>query len=447
MAQLMGPDSLAGRALSLGGARVRPLARSIFNTPAMHAAEIPAANGITNAASLSRMYAACVSEVDGIRLLTPETVAKVSETQTSGPDQVLMLESTFGLGFMTPGIMTPMLGSSSFGHAGRGRLSRLRRRRQRCLVRLRDEPDADEPCGRSAPRRSHRSGEGEPVAARLVFFGVWATKTWPFRQENQPARTALNRSMTFFGLGDELVHELGGGHELVDRTDTLAAREELAVDGRPSVCSSPPRWLTPAWAEASICCGNGSSSSGCSSKCWVHSLRTTRHVLPVYARETTVPSSAVREQRVLVAGHRAGFGCGDESGTDPDAVGAERERGGEPTAVEQAARGDDGHAIADGVDDLGHERHRRNLSGVTARFGALRDDEVAPASTAPMAWRTLPHMLDDEDVVGVAQVDHVARHAESGDEDASAAVDHRLHLRLHLRRERGEQVDAERLRR
>ena len=31
------------------------------------------------------------------------------------------------------------------------------------------------------------------------------------------------------GLGDELVHELGGGTELVDRTDTLAAREELAV--------------------------------------------------------------------------------------------------------------------------------------------------------------------------------------------------------------------------
>lgn len=120
MAQFMGPDSLAGRALSLGGALGASAGEMIFNTPAMHAAEIPAANGITNAASLSRMYAACVSEVDGIRLLTPETVAKVSETQTSGPDQVLMLESTFGLGFMTPGIMTPMLGSSSFGHAGAG---------------------------------------------------------------------------------------------------------------------------------------------------------------------------------------------------------------------------------------------------------------------------------------------------------------------------------------
>ncbi len=120
MSQFMGPDSLAGRALSLGGALGASAGNMVFNTPALHAAEIPAANGITNAMSLSRMYAACVSEVDGTRLLTPETVAKVSETQTSGPDQVLMLESTFGLGFMTSGIMTPMLGSSSFGHAGAG---------------------------------------------------------------------------------------------------------------------------------------------------------------------------------------------------------------------------------------------------------------------------------------------------------------------------------------
>ena len=31
-----------------------------------------------------------------------------------------MLESTFGLGFMTAGLMTPMMGPSSFGHAGAG---------------------------------------------------------------------------------------------------------------------------------------------------------------------------------------------------------------------------------------------------------------------------------------------------------------------------------------
>ncbi|HMK11194.1 MAG TPA: serine hydrolase domain-containing protein [Acidimicrobiales bacterium] len=120
MAQFMGPDSLIGRALLLQGALGALSGDMMFNTRAMHAAEIPAANGITNATSLSRMYAACVSEVDGIRLLTPETVRKVSETLTSGPDQVLMVESTFGLGFMTHSSFTPMMGPSSFGHAGAG---------------------------------------------------------------------------------------------------------------------------------------------------------------------------------------------------------------------------------------------------------------------------------------------------------------------------------------
>ena len=119
MASFMGPDSLGGRALSLGGAFAVE-GEMIFNTRGMHAAQIPAANGITNARSLSRMYAACVSEVDGVRLLTPDTVAKVTETLTSGPDQCLVFESTFGLGFMTHGSFTPMMGPGSFGHAGAG---------------------------------------------------------------------------------------------------------------------------------------------------------------------------------------------------------------------------------------------------------------------------------------------------------------------------------------
>ena len=45
----------------------------------------------------------------------------------------------------------------------------------------------------------------------------------------------------------------------------------------------------------------------------------------------------------------------------------------------------------------------------------------------------------------MTEVDHVARHAEAGDEHPCAAVDHRLHLALDLARDGGEQVDAERL--
>src|SRR5262249_13837051 len=46
------------------------------------AAEFPGANMFANAHSLARMYAATVSDVDGIRLLQPDTVAAMTVAQT-----------------------------------------------------------------------------------------------------------------------------------------------------------------------------------------------------------------------------------------------------------------------------------------------------------------------------------------------------------------------------
>ena len=118
--QVTGPDTLTGRALTLNGAF--PLGDGGWNSRAVHAAEIPSANGITNAASLARIYAACVGEIDGVRLLEPETVARAAMTATTEDesDQVLVFPTTFGMGFMTSGMFTPMLGPGSFGHAGAG---------------------------------------------------------------------------------------------------------------------------------------------------------------------------------------------------------------------------------------------------------------------------------------------------------------------------------------
>ncbi|HEX7946792.1 MAG TPA: serine hydrolase domain-containing protein, partial [Phenylobacterium sp.] len=42
--------------------------------PTGRAAEVPAGNGVGDARSLARMYAACIGVVDGVRLLRPETV-------------------------------------------------------------------------------------------------------------------------------------------------------------------------------------------------------------------------------------------------------------------------------------------------------------------------------------------------------------------------------------
>ena len=117
---LLGPGSLLIKAL--GGTSSLALAgNGVFNKPEVRSAELPAANGVTNARSLARMYATVIGAVDGTGpLLTPEQVAAATTTQTSGADQVLMMDTTFGLGFMTSSEFSPYGGPRSFGHAGAG---------------------------------------------------------------------------------------------------------------------------------------------------------------------------------------------------------------------------------------------------------------------------------------------------------------------------------------
>ena len=115
---LMGPDSVMGKALGGGGAFS---GQGIWNTRAVHAAEVPAAAGVSDARSIARMYAACVGEVDGIRILTPERVTVASAQETEGPNTVLMgLDIQFGLGFFIPSTIVSVGGPKSFGHFGAG---------------------------------------------------------------------------------------------------------------------------------------------------------------------------------------------------------------------------------------------------------------------------------------------------------------------------------------
>ncbi len=119
MAAFMGPDTPLGKALFAPGGALAD--QDVWNTRAVHAAEIPAANGICDARSLARMYAATVSEVDGTRLLTPEQVAAATVARTQGPNFVLLdMEVEFGLGFMLNQGIIALGGPSSFGHFGAG---------------------------------------------------------------------------------------------------------------------------------------------------------------------------------------------------------------------------------------------------------------------------------------------------------------------------------------
>ena len=120
--KLLGPGSMLVKAL--GGAVSMPfVVEGAFNRHDVRAAELPAANGVTNARSLARMYAATIGPVDGAStgpLLTPEQVAAASTTQTSGADSCLVFETTFGLGYMTASPFSPYGSARSFGHAGAG---------------------------------------------------------------------------------------------------------------------------------------------------------------------------------------------------------------------------------------------------------------------------------------------------------------------------------------
>lgn len=117
--QFLGPDSRGGRALSLNGAFG---ADGTFNRREVHAATIPAANGITNARSLSRVYAATMAPVDGVQLISDATreIARTTVTPANEADACLIMPTTFGMGFMTHGFFTPYAGPGSYGHPGAG---------------------------------------------------------------------------------------------------------------------------------------------------------------------------------------------------------------------------------------------------------------------------------------------------------------------------------------
>lgn len=108
------PNSLSMRALNITDPAID------WNAPSTHRAEVPAANGICTARALARMYASTIGEVDGFRVLSPETVVEATETQCEGRDQILLIPTRFGLGFMLNSAFSPLLGSRSFGHAGAG---------------------------------------------------------------------------------------------------------------------------------------------------------------------------------------------------------------------------------------------------------------------------------------------------------------------------------------
>jgi CubicO group peptidase (beta-lactamase class C family) len=123
LALVLPEGGLAWRAITLNGLLPVTMAGGElgFNSPEIHRVQLPAANGITNARSLARLYAATIGDVDGIRLLQPETVAAASVVRSEGKPWGEQFDGpTWGTGFLRPFPRQPMLGGASFGHDGAG---------------------------------------------------------------------------------------------------------------------------------------------------------------------------------------------------------------------------------------------------------------------------------------------------------------------------------------
>lgn len=120
-----GPGSAFMKAGAVGG-----VTEENMHSRTYRAAEFPAANMFANAHSLARMYAATVSDVDGFRLLQPDTVAAMTVVETNRtrmhgvPTELLpytknLFRMSLGFWRATPPI-NPLLGPASFGHPGSG---------------------------------------------------------------------------------------------------------------------------------------------------------------------------------------------------------------------------------------------------------------------------------------------------------------------------------------
>jgi len=118
VAALLGADSLTARVM--GGPSGLFGYNEMWNRADVLAAEMPSSNGVGDARSLARFYAALIGAVDGVRLLGQEQLRRACEQHSCGPDAVILRETCFGLGFALQPFLAPGAGPRCFGHPGAG---------------------------------------------------------------------------------------------------------------------------------------------------------------------------------------------------------------------------------------------------------------------------------------------------------------------------------------
>jgi len=93
------------------------------NTAAWREAELPSTNGHGNARGVARFYSALAEggAIDGVRVLSRESLAEATREHSCGPDLIVQRNSRFGLGFQLTQPERPLgPGERGFGHFGAG---------------------------------------------------------------------------------------------------------------------------------------------------------------------------------------------------------------------------------------------------------------------------------------------------------------------------------------
>lgn len=93
---------------------------TVFNRPDLLEKDWPVTNVVCGARDLAKLFAATMTEVDGVRVLDAQGLSNMNARQAIGPDWVLGIDMHYGSGTQLPFPQLPYLGSSSFGHEGAG---------------------------------------------------------------------------------------------------------------------------------------------------------------------------------------------------------------------------------------------------------------------------------------------------------------------------------------
>ncbi len=110
----------------MAGDSINPIGTGDHNSASHRRAEIPAINGHGTAAALARIYGAlaCGGELDGVRLLAPDSVLRMHAEEARGLDPLLGVPVRVGLGYLLsqPGVPGYAFGPNegAFGHPGAG---------------------------------------------------------------------------------------------------------------------------------------------------------------------------------------------------------------------------------------------------------------------------------------------------------------------------------------